>query len=167
MRMAEKWTRFMDMHSGGAQKEDAFAYLLIEAPQNEAEIIFYARFGHNPNRVTCTCCGEDYSIGESDTLAEATAYDRNCPWVEDVRGHIYPRKDRPDDYKEGFYLEPGEAVPDGMRIREHYGTCDEPTPLDGFLAAPDKHGYAIIRKDEIKPEERTGHVPEQGYVWVD
>jgi hypothetical protein len=24
----------------------------------------------------------------------------------------------------------------------------------------------VIRADEIKPEERTGSVPEQGYVWM-
>lgn len=75
------WTRFMDMHSGGSKKED-FAYCYIEAPKDEAKKIFYNRFGHNPERVTCTCCGYDYSIYESKTLEEATAYDRNCAWED-------------------------------------------------------------------------------------
>lgn len=80
------WTRFMDMHSGGSQKE-AFAYCYIEAPEGEAKKIFYNRFGHNPERVTCTCCGDDYSISETPTLEEASAYDRHCAyedgkWVE-------------------------------------------------------------------------------------
>lgn len=70
------WTRFMDMRSGGGQKED-FAYLYIEAAYQEAEIIFYNRFGHNPNRVTCTCCGNDYSISEGEDLKELTSFDRN------------------------------------------------------------------------------------------
>ena len=73
------WTRFHDMHSGGSQKEQ-WNLIFIEASQAEAELIFYNRFGHNPNRVSCTCCGPDYSIGESETLDEATRfYDAAVP----------------------------------------------------------------------------------------
>ena len=68
------WTRFMDMHSGGYAKEAPYEYIYIEAPQQQAEVIFYNRFGHNPNRVTCTCCGQDYSIGESEDFAQASAW---------------------------------------------------------------------------------------------
>jgi hypothetical protein len=79
------WTRFMDMHSGGGLKE-SFGYAYIEAPEEEAKAIFYHRFGHNPERVSCTCCGQDYSIGESPTLEEATAHERRCRWAEDPAG---------------------------------------------------------------------------------
>ena len=75
------WTRFMDMHSGGGSKEK-WEYIYIEAKEEEAKIIFYNRFGHNPERVTCTCCGDDYSISESKTLKEVTAYDRGCMWKD-------------------------------------------------------------------------------------
>lgn len=68
------WTKFMDMYSGGSLKEK-WEYIYIEAPQKEAELIFYNRFGHNPNRVSCTCCGNDYSISESESLEESTGYD--------------------------------------------------------------------------------------------
>ena len=44
------WTHFWDMHSGGGQKEK-FGHCYIEAPENEAKVIFYNRFGHNPERV--------------------------------------------------------------------------------------------------------------------
>ena len=54
----------MDMHSGGKCKEEPFEHIYIEAPQEEAELIFFNRYGHNPNRVSCTCCGEDYNISE-------------------------------------------------------------------------------------------------------
>ena len=74
------WTRFMDMYSGGGSKENGYEYIYIEAPREEAQVIFYNRFGHNPNRVSCTCCGEDYSISEEITLERASAYDRNCRW---------------------------------------------------------------------------------------
>lgn len=71
------WTRFWDMHSGGRQKE-LFSHCYIEAPEEEAKSIFYARFGHNPERVTCTCCGEDYIIEESESLEQLTGYHRGC-----------------------------------------------------------------------------------------
>lgn len=69
------WTKFMDMHSGGGSKE-AWEYIYIEAHEEEAKTIFYNRFGHNPENVTCVCCGDDYSITESETLEEATSYER-------------------------------------------------------------------------------------------
>ena len=77
------WTKFMDMHSGGDQKEDK-QYILIEAPEEEAKVIFYNRFGHNPERITCTCCGEDYSISEYKTLDQATGFERGCAFENDV-----------------------------------------------------------------------------------
>ncbi len=69
------WTQFYDMHSGGGQKEE-WNKIYIEAPKEQAKIIFYNRFGHNPEKVTCTCCGDDYSISEYKTLGKATEYER-------------------------------------------------------------------------------------------
>lgn len=158
------WTRFMDMHSGGSQKEEAFSHLLIEASEDEAKRVFYARFGHNPERVTCTCCGEDYSIDEHLSVEAATAYDRGCPYLEDERG-LKARGER--DFREGFYLEPGEEVPEGMRVSDLSSLrSSAPVPIDAFLADPQAHGYEIIRAIEIKPEERTVDVSEEGYVWA-
>lgn len=70
------WTKFWDMNSGGGLKESPYGLIYIEAPEQEAKSVFHARFGHNPERVTCTCCGEDYSISEYETLDEATKYHR-------------------------------------------------------------------------------------------
>lgn len=70
------WTRFMDMHSGGGCKEEPYDKIYIEAPEDEARVIFYNRFGHSPDRVSCTCCGEDYSIDEDKTFEKASEYDR-------------------------------------------------------------------------------------------
>lgn len=70
------WTEFWDMHSGGGLKEPPYSQIYIEAPQEEAEIIFYNKFGHNPNRVSCTCCGEDYAVEEGESLEEITKYQR-------------------------------------------------------------------------------------------
>lgn len=71
-----KWTEFWDMCSGGEIKEESYEKIYIEAPEAEAKVIFYNKFGHNPERVTCTCCGDDYSISESVSLEQASAYHR-------------------------------------------------------------------------------------------
>ena len=73
------WTKFWDMHSGGSQKEK-WDKIYIEAPEDEAALIFYNRFGHNPHRVTCTCCGSDYSIDSHESLAQLTGFQRNCAY---------------------------------------------------------------------------------------
>ena len=74
------WTEFWDMHSGGTTKEN-FEKCYIEAPEDEAIDIFISIFGHHPESVACECCGENYSISESETLAEATAYHRGCAFT--------------------------------------------------------------------------------------
>lgn len=131
------WTQFMDMHSGGSQKA-SHSKILIEAPEDEARVIFFNRFGHNPERVSCTCCGEDYSINQYDTAEQATAFDRGCEY---------------SDEKKCWVEEPA------TRLRfNRYRTMDE------YRAS----GQALfIHEGDIKPEERAGEVPVQGYVWRD
>ena len=125
------WTQFMDMHSGGRSKED-WEYIYIEAPEDEAKVIFYNRFGHNPERVTCTCCGEDYSITESKTLEQATAYERGCAYGD--KGYI----EKPDDpewraYRtlEEYLTDKGILVIRSNEIKdeEREGEC----PTEGYL----------------------------------
>ena len=69
------WTEFHDMHSGGGQKLE-WGRIYIEGPEEEACRVFYARFDSSPHRVSCTCCGADYSVMEYPTLEEATLFDR-------------------------------------------------------------------------------------------
>lgn len=90
------WTQFWDMHSGGRQKEE-WAQIFIEAGEEEAREAFIARFGHDPNYVTCDCCGQDYSTSEYDSLEQATAYQRGCDfddaenrWLEKPDPHPIP-----------------------------------------------------------------------------
>jgi ribosomal protein S27E len=59
----------MDMASGGNIKEK-YEFIYIEAPEEEAKIIFYNRFDHSPTRVSCTCCGEDYWIKSGEELSK-------------------------------------------------------------------------------------------------
>jgi len=70
----------MDMHSGGACKQEPHEYIYIELPYEAANAAFQARFGHDPNEVACSCCGANYSIDEEPTLEAACAYDRDCEW---------------------------------------------------------------------------------------
>ncbi|WP_395000385.1 hypothetical protein [Acinetobacter sp.] len=149
------WTQFWDMHSSGGTKEAPYEKIYIEAPNEEAKIIFYNRFGHSPDRVTCTCCGEDYSISEEETLEQLTGFHRNCTYGkdgyiekqnEDVRKYV---KDAEDEEVWQKYL----AGRDGKRLMT----------LEQYKAQPD---VLLITADEIKPNERVGEVPVEGYVWM-
>lgn len=110
------WTHYWDMNSGGGRKEK-WKHIYIEAPKAEADVIFYKRFGHNPNRVSCTCCGGDYSISEDENLAQLTGYHRGLRSLEtprDPETGLYQNDD--PIIKAHGYLEPGEEPPEGYSI---------------------------------------------------
>ena len=93
------FTRFMDMHSGGGTKEAPYETIYIEAGEDEASVIFYNRFGHSPERVSCTCCGRDYSTSEAESLELASAYDRKCDWDKKAKDYdLSTAKVSIDDY---------------------------------------------------------------------
>lgn len=94
-----KWTRYMDMHSGGDLKLD-WKSIYIEAPEDEADIIFEQLFDRDPYNITCLCCGPDYEVNERDSLAQATGFERNCLYVD---GKYYERKG--DSYREYYTLD--------------------------------------------------------------
>lgn len=129
------WTQFYDMHSGGGSKEK-YELIYIEAPQSEAEIIFYNRFGHNPNRITCTCCGNDYSISEDESLAQLTAFHRNCDYDSSLKQYVEKPNTR-------------------------YGN-NQLISLNDYIKQED---VLVIKSEEIKSDERLGQLPEQGYIW--
>ncbi len=132
------WTQFYDMHSGGGLKESPYARIYIEAPEAEASVIFYNRFHHSPYRVSCTCCGEDYSVSESETLEQASAPERNCKW-SDAEKKWLEEEDKSRSWAK--YL-----------------------PLAEYLKQDD--ALCIYAKD-ITSTDRIGSVPQQGYVWMD
>lgn len=167
------WTQFMDMHSGGGSK-DKWEYIYIEAPESEAKIIFFNRFEHNPERVTCTCCGDDYSINESETLEQATAFERKCrSGYVDKDGKEVP-KDKA--WKSGVGMINGAVKDiyfeeeDTKKVKEmndKYPDSDwnsyyKYVPLKKYIKKKD---ILVIYTKDIKPKERKGEVPEQGYVW--
>lgn len=167
------WTRFMDMHSGGGTKEEPYQYIYIEAPDDEAIVIFYNRFGHNPNKVTCTCCGDDYSIDENESLEQVSAHERNCDYAyfnpkgEEVsQDKAWVRGEGTVEGHTSRYVERQEQS--NMRIREKCGTSDNDSwglykTLEEYLKKPD---VLVIYAKDIKDKERKGDVPEEGYVWA-
>lgn len=64
------WTYFYDLHSGGFQKL-AYQLIVIEASKPRAMRLFRRWFGRNPENVTCSCCGEDYSVDECENAEDA------------------------------------------------------------------------------------------------
>ncbi len=138
------WTKFWDMHSGGGLKEDPIQFIFIEAPADEAVVVFYNRFKHNPYRVTCSCCGEDYSVSCHETLLQASGFHRSCPMNKDGK-YISQNRNK-------------NSVGSLKKTPQGYQTAGE------FRKRKD---VLIIPKKDIKKEERHGVTPEQGYVWVD
>ena len=156
------FTRFMDMHSGGGTKEEPFENIYIQAPEDEAKIIFYNRFGHNPDRVSCTCCGEDYSISEHATLGQSSAHERNCDTVyfwkdtgEEVPEHCYDPK-----YPSLRYLkkEHCDKAFHGYVERDQKDYHKAHTKLEDYIK---QSNVMVISHDEIKDDER--HVP-SGFI---
>lgn len=163
------WTKFWDMHSGGSTKEPPFNKIYIEASEAEAKSIFYSRFGHNPERVTCTCCGEDYSIDEHATLGEATAYDRDLTYIKPdwAAGDLWfglPLERKHEANALSTYLEIGEEMPEGFVVGDAWRSTRTPVSVDEYFA---REGVLVIVADDIADHERTAVVPEQGYVWQD
>jgi len=147
------------MHSGGNQKLD-WGHIFIEAPEAEAKSVFFSRFGRNPNRVTCTCCGEDYSISEDDTLEASTAFERNCEYAWFRPDGTECPKD--EGWKPGKGTTPGYSERYVERKRKELAWGEYVT-LPEYI----KSGHVkIIPASEISDDERKTEVPTQGYVWV-
>ena len=71
------WTRFDDCHSGGGTKLGDLEVIFIQEKEEVARVVFYNRFGRNADKVTCTCCGPDYSVSEKDNLGDFHEFGKN------------------------------------------------------------------------------------------
>jgi len=129
------WTRFMDMHSGGSAKVKPYEYIYVELPEDKAKVFFYNRFGRNPERVTCTCCGDDYAIDEKETLEQATGFERGCH--HDGKKYI-EEKDKKYGFREYMTLAKYLEKSDVLVIR-----ADEIKPEETKGEVPDE-GYRWV-----------------------
>jgi hypothetical protein len=162
------WTSFWDMHSGGQQKLD-WHLIFIEGPQEDTEKVFSALFGRNPHRVTCTCCGEDYSVDESYDLKQASGYHRNCRSLitpKDPKTGLYRNND--PIIKKNLYLDDGEKPPTGYELskRESWDTRKNILFKD-FVKNPELINAKVIYKKDYPKGWKTESLSPQGYVWVD
>lgn len=73
---------------GGGLKEKPYDVIYIQADGEEAKTIFYNKFKHNPERVTCTCCGQDYSISSEETLEQLSAFHRELKFDRESKLYI-------------------------------------------------------------------------------
>lgn len=168
------WTQFMDMYSGGGSKLE-WNYIYIEAPIDKAKIIFQNKFGRNPEKVTCTCCGADYSINESESLEQATGYERNCRYAYFDKEGKEVHKDIAWVSGRGLlkgltekYIEES----DNIKIKEmteKYPDNDweEYYKYLTLQEYKEKKNILIISKNEIKKNEYVGRLKKEGYVWID
>jgi len=106
------WTQLSDAHSHGYSKTP-YEDIYIEAPKEIADDIYEERFGRSPWSFYCECCGHGYAIAEYESLAQATAYDRNCLFHEGLDEWLEEPKRpnaryRSDQYKtiEEYALDP-------------------------------------------------------------
>ncbi len=150
----KRWTTFMDMHSGGRLKA-SHQWIVIEAPQALAELVFYNRFGHNPNRITCTCCGEDYSVSEHENSRDGIRY--HWRW-----GSIYGKRARKHSDVRVAALQamaeqndsPQEAENARIAIRRQKRALQWT-----------RQNVLFIKHEDIQPHEKVGSVPVEGWVW--
>jgi len=169
------WTHFYDMHSGGGMKEPPYEHIFIEADRDDARSIFYDAFGHSPDRISCTCCGEDYSIYTDETLEELTGYHRGCAYANffkdaDDEGHLQ-RLTKKETEETGYngsewvhlptkrlifgrYIE----EPDSKRLSREYMTLEDYLKQESVL---------VITAEEINTRglDPNTHVPEEGWTW--
>ncbi len=166
------YTQFMDMHSGGGQKLK-WKYIYIEASLKEAKIIFQNKFKRNPERVTCTCCGGDYSISESKDLEQASAYERRCKYQHfDKEGNEID-KDKAWISGKGFvnecyakYIEKEDREEiDDMKKKYPDSDWEEYKKYIPLKDYKKKKDILVITKKIIKAEWRKGELKEEGYVW--
>lgn len=118
------WTKFMDMHSGGGLK-NKYEHIFIEADNEEVAINIFQNKYSDPNNITCSCCGEDYSVSTEKTFALASAYERNNVWIN---------KTEPSGEKRGKYHDgPVETIPEGWASRYIGSVEDTWISIDDYL----------------------------------
>ena len=170
------WTQFHDMHSGGSQKLE-WPHIFIEAPEQEAKAVFYNRFGRSPDRVTCTCCGGDYTTMEFDDLAQATGFERNCLYNSEEKRYEERVRERPHGggtYEINTYMGTGANENESMKTKTEYLKVgpDPYVTLEDFIASGTGGLFGhyvplVIFAKDIQDHERMADLPDEGYVWVD
>lgn len=165
MKKKSAWTQFWDMSSGGSRKLK-WGHIYIEAPIEEAKIIFQNRFKRNPERVSCTCCGEDYSVSEYPSLKQASGFERKCRNLKTPKDEKGFYKNDDPILRENYYLDDNEQPPKGYEIEERspWRSNERSIPLEEYIK---ESNVLVIHSKDIKPEERKGKLKKEGWVWAE
>lgn len=147
------WTHFWDMHTSGVSKLQ-WEHVFIEADEDTARKMFAEAFGRHADDSACSCCGEDFSVSESPTLADATGFHRHLVYGSTLVGgpdwRNATHEQRMHANEVGRYLEPDEPVPAGWQTRVATSVelgFDQPQSFADFLADP--HFDDIGRRREV------------------
>lgn len=88
--IADPWTLFWDMHSGGGLKLPPYHYIYIQADEEEARRIFEEKFGRSSFGQACDTCGPNWSVSTVSTLRAATSFERKARHDLDQDGNEQP-----------------------------------------------------------------------------
>lgn len=89
------WTLFSDAHAEGFLKFKDYEFIIIEGKEEEALSLFMNITNVDPKKVTCTCCGQHYSIREYDSVFQATAFERGCHYDNSLKCYVEEISDFP------------------------------------------------------------------------
>ena len=78
------WTEFYDMSSGGSRKLK-HRIIYIEANTKLAIFGFKCIFDIDPEKTTCKCCGENYSIHSGENREDLCYYEDPPFYRDNVR----------------------------------------------------------------------------------
>jgi len=117
-------------------------------------------------RVSCTCCGEDYSISSAEDFAQISGYHRGCQTLVHKTYRSGQNKGlvKPIPKSMQRYYEEREKPPKGWEFdtkrifNNKYKTV---------LAYKRQKDVLVLSRHKIKSSERAGEVPNEGYVWVE
>lgn len=160
----KNWAQFWDMHSGGGTKVPPFEKIYVQLPDGaDPVVVFQNLFGRNPNRVTCTCCGEDYSIDSGDSLRQLTGYQRGCAcdagrYIE--RGKLLGPSHK---YRLGVTTVDGQVVEGRVSAIPTEPVYSEIVLLSDYVLRPN---VLVVYLDELPDDVVRGTPHEEGYHWM-
>lgn len=89
------WTLFSDAYAEGFLKFKHYEFIIVEGKVEEALSMFIDMTNVDPKKVTCTCCGQHYSIREYDSVFQATAFERGCRYDNSLQCYVEEVSDFP------------------------------------------------------------------------
>lgn len=87
------WTIFEDAYADGKLKFKDYEWIIVEGSEETALPLFMKMTKVDPKRVTCTCCGQHFSIREYDSVFQATGFQRSCQYDKELKSYVEQEDD--------------------------------------------------------------------------